>query len=340
MPDLFRSNSADEASRATPPIFVVGSARSGTKMLRELLNNAPDIWIPQVESVFIPHFSGRISRYGDLSKWDNFQQLAGDIGSTRAALELADLGIHIEPRKWYDSCRSYEWPAVLEAYYRCVFEAEQGEGKRPWEEIIWGDKTPDYVSEIPLLSKLFPESRFIHIIRDPRDICLSAMKVWNKHPLRTVQLWDDEVNSGRRDGRALGPARYYELRYEDLLDDVRGELEGIFRFLGIPLPENAGELSRTPEYYGDAKGRQKVLKDNKGKWKSQLPPHHQSRIESIAGATLDELGYERLYSDAKPGRLNSLQMKLYRYLDIWHMTLFRRKERGSWREAFEFLLSR
>lgn len=340
MPNLFRMNRMDTVSRAVPPIFIVGSARSGTKMLRELLNSSPDIWIPQVESVFIPYFTERIDQYGDLSKWLDFQHLARDIVNTRAAMELGDLGIHIGSREWFDACRSYDWPAVLEAFYRRVFNAEQGEEKRQWDEIIWGDKTPDYLTDIPLLSKLFPESRFIHIIRDPRDICLSARKVWNKHPLRTVQLWADEVKKCRQDGRAIGPARYYELRYEDLLDEVKGELEGIYHFLGIPLPENAEQLSRTPEYYGAAKGRQHVLKNNKGKWKKQLSPEYQRRIESIAGTTLDELSYERLHSDAKPGRLSPFQMKLYRYLDIWHMMLFRRKERGSWLEALKFLFSR
>ena len=63
--------------RAVPPFFLVGNPRSGTKMLRELLNASPAVWMSEVESHFIPKFTRGIDRYGNLADLDGFARLAG-----------------------------------------------------------------------------------------------------------------------------------------------------------------------------------------------------------------------------------------------------------------------
>jgi hypothetical protein len=326
--------------RAVPPFFVVGFPRSGTKMLRELINNNPEVWISAIESNFIPRFSRKIHRYGDLAVYERFDRLAAALEGTRAFWAWQRRGIRVERRHWFEVCRTYDWPGVLEALFHCVYEQEMPESAVPWDQVLWGDKTPLYVSAMPVLAGLFPESRFIHIIRDPRDCALSSSWAWGNSPLRTAQEWADCVCTARRDGRALGAHRYFELRYEDLVTDVRGVLSGIFEFLGVDTPADAGALRRVPETIGDARGETRVVTNNHGKWRRRMEPALRRSVEGVCGDVMAAARYEREYPELPMVRVSPLRMGTYKVRDAWHHLKFRRREFGSWFVGIEFLLTR
>jgi hypothetical protein len=327
-------------TRATPPFFVVGSPRSGTKMLRELLNRSPDIWISDIESHFIPEFTRRIEVFGDLGHRPDFDRLSAALRRTRAFWFWTNRGITIGDDRWWAACPRRDWAGVLEGLFRCVHEQEIRDAPRPWAEILWGDKTPAYMTEMPLLGRVFPQARFVHLIRDPRDCCLSAEKTWGHTPLRTAQNWADRVARCRADGAVLGPARYHELRYEDLVADVRGRLGAIFDFLGVPTPPDAGQFLRVPENLGDAKGRAEVIASNTRKWAKAMSPALRRRIEAVTGDLLDQLGYEREYPTEPARRLSAASMAWYRLRDAWRQVEFRRREHGGWVKGIRFLLAR
>jgi hypothetical protein len=326
--------------RAVPPFFVVGFPRSGTKMLRELINNNPQVWISEVESNFIPRFTRRIDRYGDLSIYENFERLAAALEGTRAFWAWRRRGIRIERRPWFDACRSFDWTGVLESLFHRVYEQEMRGSRVPWEQVLWGDKTPLYVTAMPQLAELFPQSRFVHIVRDPRDCALSAMRAWGNSPLRTAQEWADGIETARRDGRSLGPGRYFELRYEDLVSEVRGVLAGIYDFLGVDTPSDVGALRRAAETkMGDARGQKHVVANNYGKWRHRMDPALRRQVEAVCGAVMTQAGYEREYPDLKLSRLSPWRMGTYRLRDAWKHLRFRRRELGSWYAGLEFLLT-
>jgi hypothetical protein len=326
--------------RAEPPFFVVGNPRSGTKMLRELLNASPDIWISDIESHFIPRVTRRIRRFGDLGDFANFRRLAGELRKTRAFWYWERRGVAVDTRQWYELCRTHDWPGVLEGLFHYVHTLEIPDAPRPWESILWGDKTPVYMVEIPLLAELFPRARFVHIIRDPRDCCLSTERTWGDSPLRTAQHWADRIRACRAAGRGLGAGRYHELRYEDLVSDVRGELERVFAFLGVPTPPDAGRLLRVPENLGDARGEARVVAENRQKWKRLMAPALRRRVERVTGDLIDELGYEREYPALPVRRVSRLRMGAYRLRDAWRQAAFRRRQLGSWAEGLKFLRAR
>jgi hypothetical protein len=326
--------------RAVPPFFLVGNPRSGTKMLRELLNASPDIWISDVESHFVPKFTRVIDRFGDLSDPANFQRLAAALTRTRAFWYRARRGVHVPVEEWYAACRTRNWPGVLEGLYRCVYAREIARPARRWDDVIWGDKTPEYMTEVPLLSTLFPHSRFVHIVRDPRDCCLSTERAWGNTPLRTAQEWADRTRRCRAAGRALGPTRYLEVRYEEVVVDVCAHVSRVFDFLGVPTPEDVGRLFRVPENLGAARGAAGVVATNTGKWKHTMPPALRRRIEHLTGDQLAELGYEREYPALQTTHLFMATMMLFRARDAWRQLRFRRKELGGWGKALQFLLLR
>jgi hypothetical protein len=331
---------AAAVERAVPPFFVVGNPRSGTKMLRELLNASPDVWLSEVESHFIPRVTRGIGGYGDLSDRAAFARLAAALRRTRAFWQWERRGVSIPTDEWYEACPRYDWPGVIAGLFRCVHRQEIAHPPKPWEDVVWGDKTPVYMSEIPLLASLFPSARFIHIVRDPRDCVLSAESAWGNAPLRTAYEWAVRVRRCTEAGRRLGAGRFLELRYEDLTDDVRAELGRIFEFLGVPTPADAGRMLRVPENLGAAKGAREVVAGNKQKWKQAMAPEVRRAIEELTGDLLDAYGYEREHPGLPVRELSPARLQLYRLRDAWRQLRFRRKELGSWSEAVRFLMAR
>jgi hypothetical protein len=326
--------------RAVPPFFVVGNPRSGTKLLRELLNASPDVWMSEVESHFIPKFTRRIGRYGDLSSLRRFTRLADALRRTRAFWQWQRRGVLIGTEEWFNACPRHDWPGVVEGLFRCVHRRERPEAATPWPALVWGDKTPVYMSEIPLLASLYPRARFIHIVRDPRDCVLSTEQAWGNTPARTAQEWADRTRRCRADGRALGDARFLELRYEDLVADVRGQLGRLFDFLGVPTPPDAGRLARVPENLGAARGAREVVAGNTQKWRTAMAPDARRAIEGVAGDLLDAYGYEREHPSLPTSAVPRARMAAYRLRDAWRQLRFRRRELGSWAEALRFLMAR
>ncbi len=325
-------------TRAEPPFFLVGNPRSGTKMLRELLNRSPEIWISAVESHFIPRVTRDLTRYGNLEERANFDRLAGALQSTRAFWHWNQRGVHIDTDRWYGLCRAYDWPGVLEALFRCAHEQEIPAPRRAWESILWGDKTPAYLTELALLAELYPRARFVHLVRDPRDCALSSQDAWGSTPLRTAQEWADRVRTCRAAGARLGAERFHELRYEDLLTDVRGRLGDLFAFLGVPTPKDAGRFLRVPENLGAARGVDQVVAANRQKWKNRMPPPLRRRIEGVTGDLLDALGYEREHPELPTRRLRVAHLAAYRALDGWRQLRARRQEQGGWVRGLKSLL--
>jgi len=326
--------------RAVPPFFVVGNPRSGTKMLREPMNGSPDLWMSEVESHFIPKFTRTIDRYGDLAERGGFATLTAALRKTRAFWQWERRGVHVSDDEWWAACPRHDWPGVIAGLFRCVHRREVPEPRRPWEEVLWGDKTPVYMEEVSLLARLFPHARFVHIVRDPRDCVLSTESAWGNTPLRTAQEWAERVRACRTAGRALGPGRFHELRYEDLTTDLRKELGRVFAFLGVPTPDDAGRLNRVPENLGAARGAREVVGDNTEKWRTRMPPALRREVEAITGDLLDTYGYAREHPGLPTRELSRSRMAAYRVRDAWRQLRFRRRELGSWAEAVRFLMAR
>lgn len=309
-------------------------------MLRELLNASPEIWMSEVESHFIPKFTRAIDRYGDLGDRARFERLVGALRGTRAFWQWEHRGVHVPTDEWWAACPRRDWPGVIAGLFRCVHRREVPNARVPWESIVWGDKTPVYMGEIPLLAALFPASRFVHIVRDPRDCVLSTESAWGNTPVRTAQEWATRTRRCREAGRALGAGRFLEIRYEDLTDDVVAGLARLFDFLGVPTPPDAGRLRRAPENLGDAKGAREVVAGNKQKWKRAMSAELRRDVEALTGDLLDAYGYEREHPGAPTRTLSRVRLEAYRMRDAWRQLRFRRRELGSWTEAVRFLMAR
>jgi hypothetical protein len=186
----------------------------------------------------------------------------------------------------------------------------------------WGDKSPGYGWNMPPIDKLLPEARFIHLIRDGRDVMLSLLAKGDDAPgpRGLARHWRRRVAQTRRQGHRV--RHYMEMHYEDLLRDPERELRRACEFIELPfdgqmLRYHERAEDRIAEIKRDMKGGQELTQDRSrgevsaerrveihkltsepprtdriGVWRREMAPGDLAEFEAVAGPLLSELGYE------------------------------------------------
>jgi hypothetical protein len=231
-----------------------------------------------------------------------FYEVYGDPANDTEAYSLASKILNLEwVREWelaLDASQFSSYRSYAEIVSKIYQEWTRKENKHRW-----GDKTPQYVTEIPVLLKLFPDCKIIHIIRDGRDVALSWLHV-NFGPeniFTAAKQWKYFVSSGRNFGSKLPPETYFEVSYEALINHPRDILERTCIFLNEPFSDEILRPSplergfrdpifgtRKPKY---ASGTE-IVKANLGKWRKKMSSFDRTIFESVAGDLLASLGYE------------------------------------------------
>jgi hypothetical protein len=183
-----------------------------------------------------------------------------------------------------------------------------------------GDKTPAYVRSLSTLYSLWPRVRFVHLIRDGRDVCLSVgewrkapekkpgiFSTWKDDRLSTTALWWElNVRLGQQGGNLLGRELYYEMRYESLVNNPAEECAALCAFLGVPYDDamlrfHEGRTKAKPGR--DSKHVWLPITSGLRDWRSQMPADDLERFEAAAGSLLAELGYPRAVPRLRPAAL-------------------------------------
>ncbi len=310
------------------PFFIIGMPRSGTKLLRGLLLEHPMIGVPVIETEFLPYWVKYWQGFRDLSKRQNFKKFYEHMLNLPYFIFMQEMGKLIDEEIWFQLCKDFTPTGVFEALIRHDAGVNYGSDK------IWGDKSPSYICHLPLLKNLFPKARFIHIIRDVRDYCLSIHQAWGKNMIRAAQRWAEDVQKCKDDSNKFSED-YIELRFEDLLDKPEDELRQICAFLGLEFDINMLNLSKPTENIAVAKGKKEIIKNNKEKYLKLMKLSLRHRIESIAVASLQSCGYPVSYP-GKSIRISKLRMLYYELLDGVHLVHQGIKGRG-FRQGTKFI---
>ena len=286
------------AARLQPAPFVVGVGRSGTTLLRLMLDAHPQLAIPP-ETHFVPELIERereCSGAGELvdaivaaRTWGDF-----DLDPERLRAEVAE---------------ARDVAGVLRAFYGLCAAAE---GKPRW-----GDKTPGYVKRMRPIARTLGEARFVHLIRDGRDVALSRLRrgMGEDKPIADVaELWRRRIENARRQARRLR-GRYLELRYEDLVAEPEAALRRVCELVELEYEpamlgyheraaERLGELGDLPAEGGrrprDRGERQAAHALAAGPpterrtevWRTEMSGPDRAAFEAVAGRLLTELGYD------------------------------------------------
>jgi hypothetical protein len=214
-------NGARPAGAVPPFPFVVGCDRSGTTLVRAILDSHPEMAVPP-ES----YFPARLLLDRRL-----YERPAGVDG----AAMLAAIESHPYFQSWdlpADAARDAlagapDVPGAIRALYAC-YAAREGKAR-------FGDKTPKFVFAIDLLAGALPEAVFVHVVRDGRDVALSRADAgWRLARIGSEAMrWRAHVEHGRARGQALGPGRYHEIRYEDLVAGPEAAVQALCGFLAL-----------------------------------------------------------------------------------------------------------
>jgi hypothetical protein len=306
--------------RAGPPDppapFVVGVGRSGTTLLRMMLDAHPQLAIPP-ETHFVPRLIGAAEA------WRVTPERLLDVVVNDPHRRWGDFGISEE--EYLERLR--EIPRVnqadpVRAFFRLYAEKV---GKQRW-----GDKTPGYLSRMRRIKRTLPEARLVHVIRDGRDVALS----WNrrlaqregKEPVpveRLAQRWRRQITGAREDASAIGD--YIEVHYEHLVLATEPTLRRVCEFIELPwepvmlsyherAEERLQEMARDmpaadgrPARPGEERLRAHALTTEPPKrervysWREEMPEPDRGAFERVAGDLLAELGYETASANDGPG---------------------------------------
>jgi len=298
---IFKKRKPPEPERAPVP-FIVGVGRSGTTMLRLMLDAHPELTIPP-ETHFVPDLIDAIQSGASRDK---------AIATMTAVRQWGDLGIEPEEvlERWQELDEFAAGPALRSFY--AIYTERQGKPR-------WGDKTPIYVKNMLRIESVLPEARFIHVIRDGRDVALSRWKrtLGDKEPAPAQQVaegWQRRIRRAQRQGSKL--RHYHELRYEDLVTDTEPNLRSIAEFLELDwdpvmmryyehaaermaemardLPPTDGKPTRPGAERMEAHAMTQKPPDPSAmyRWKEKMSPEDIAAFDAAAGELLTELGYE------------------------------------------------
>jgi hypothetical protein len=248
----------------------------------------PEMWVPP-ESYWIERVVGVRPR---LERGATFDQ-AGFLAELGADQRFLAWGLPLDA---VESALAEAPPADLADAVRRVFEAySRSEGRTRW-----ADKTPIYVLIMESIAGLLPEARFVHLIRDGRDVAASYASVpWGPRSFTTAATrWRRHVTAGRRSGRVLGPERYLELRYERLVEAPEAELARLCAFLDLEFTPQMLDYSgaserilRATSHTEHVAGVRDPLDPQRRSWRQSSSPEQAAWFEAVAGPLRAELGY-------------------------------------------------
>lgn len=250
------------------PIFIIGCARSGTTLLRMILDSHPRISCGE-ETKFLTDLEPIVGAH---------QRLLASYGFDRAW--------------WLDRVRE------MYGGFQAAYMEKRGKAR-------WAEKTPSYTMHLGFIEELFPEAQYIHIIRDGRDVVASFRDRWGyRSGVRAANsIWAHYVRTARDFGKDLPPGRYRELRYEALVKDTEPTVRALLAFLGeewAPQVLRYHEVEHdTTERYATftAKRRQAagddaaIYRSRVGAGKRALDPVLKALLARSGGSLMSELGY-------------------------------------------------
>lgn len=302
------------------PLFIIGMPRSGTKLIRDILNRHPNIGIPVIESHFIPYMIRKFGNPPNLSPEGEFDRFYREFSNTSFFWDAQALGNSLLKEDLQKQIDPSSWNSIFGTILRYYSP------KKDSNDFIWGDKTPGYLNHMKLLKELYPQARFLHIIRDPRDYALSVKKTWGKSLYRAADTWRHSLQSAHSVGQEIGED-YQEVQYEELITKPEMLLPEICEFLDCEFTSAMLILDQPVENYGDTRGSQEIVSNNLEKYTHELNSTIVKRIEEIVFPIANLLGYTLHYASRyKP--LNPIHLKILNLYDGYASVRFHIRERG------------
>lgn len=284
-------------SRTNPIVFAVGCARSGTTLLQRMLDNHPELAVANDTHFILGCVPRGILAHGadpamtneileDTLAYYRFARLGLDEAETRAAAAAAD---------------------TYTGFVSNLYSTFAAKHDKPYA----GEKTPSYATSIPILHRLFPDAKFVFLVRDGRDVVLSVLdwavrkgrrrgpakhELWDEDPLAAASTWWRwNVHLGLDGARMVGDDKVLRLRHADLVADPDGCMQRVCRLLKLEYSDAMSRFYEGKERMGgNGSAKKRWLRPTAGlrDWRTQMAPEDQAVFNALAGDVLETLGYD------------------------------------------------
>lgn len=277
------------------PIFMIGMQRSGSNLLRLMMNQLSEIASPHPPHILM-RLHPLLKYYGELNSERNFRQLAHDVCRLVELNPVPWDGVELDLDEVISRCREKSLMALHGAVYDICAEI--------WAAQTWCCKSLSNIKYVDEIERYFNNPKYIFLYRDGRDVALSFRNavVGEKHVYHIAKDWAQlqEIALGLMD--RIGPNRLISISYEELTADPPGVGKRLCNFLEVAYTDNMLDFHSSTEAQRTASSSslwdnltRPVMKNNTGKFLRESSKYEICIFESIAGHVLDRLGYERVH---------------------------------------------
>ncbi len=272
-------------------IQIIGTQRSGSNLLRLMLNQIDEISAPHPPHI-LQRFYPLLPHYGDLSNNQNFKILVDDVCRLVECNPVEWTGIFLSRDEIIQECRHRSLIEIFRVIYELKANADKAR--------FWACKSMANIQFANALEESGIRPFYIHLYRDGRDVACSFKKavVGEKHVYHIAHQWRRNQELCIALNEELGTSRVLNVRYEDLIKKPEDELQRIGVFLNIEIPAKVFDFYKSEESQKTAVAgkmwenvRKPIQKTNSNKYKKELTELEIAIFEKEAGATLKKLGY-------------------------------------------------
>ncbi|MEQ9289236.1 MAG: sulfotransferase [Cyclobacteriaceae bacterium] len=276
------------------PIQIIGTQRSGSNLLRVMLNELNEVAAPHPPHI-LKTFQPLVPEYGDLTQRENFRLLVDDVCRFVECNPVEWDGVSLDRQSVLSGCRQ---PTLLEIF-RVVYETlANSHGAR-----FWCCKSMANGHFFHAIENAGIRPFYIHLVRDGRDVASSFRKVavGDKHIFHLAKKWKEDQSASFKVIETVGAKRGIVVHYEELISTPEVVMKKICGLLGVPYTD------RVLGYYQSEESRhtasagymwhnlsQPILAGNCGKYAQTMDPEELALFEYIAGGELERYGYERV----------------------------------------------
>lgn len=317
-------------------IFMIGTQRSGSNLLRLMLNQIPGISAPHPPD-FLEMLMPIIDGYGDLEDDQNFYVLVEDVCKLIELNPVPWEGVEIDRDQIIAEVRRRSLLGVVEAIYDLV---AVNSGSTEWvcTSLVNNRFLPDIEPHFGMKAK------YLYLYRDGRDVAVSYIKtpMGEKHFYHLAKEWSYTQKLIMNLSWHIGPDRFYGVSYEDLVSNPEKVMRGVCEFVGALYSD------RILQFYEEGEARrtaaagtlwsntvQPVIRENFGHFVEAASEEDIRIFESVAGDMLDQLGYERCYvNKGEEIRFSNAQLREFDEINEYQKAIAYQAESYENRQRF------
>lgn len=292
-------------------IQIIGTQRSGSNLLRVILDQSADIASPHPPHILVT-FGPLMSRYEPLTK-DNYQMLVSDVVDFVHANPVPWEGVVLDKDAIFNASDRYTLFDLNRQIYEQAAHAKNAR--------YWCCKSMANVHYAEELEKYGIIDKYIFLYRDGRDVAASFKKavVGDKHTYFLARQWKEDQEACLSLAAQLDPHRFFALNYETLISEPERIVKALCAFLDIAynkemLHFDTSNSSKITAAAGEmwANLEKPIMSDNTGKFMKAFKEGDLEIFEMVAGKTLQKLGYPLYTSMDNPELISEESLNRYR----------------------------